>query len=73
MGADRTSEEDFGMSYLQDRILDFLKSNPGKTRAEIAGGVGSNPKTLYHAMDGLRRFGLVRAKRVGHKVLWEVA
>ena len=73
MGIDRTSEEDIGMSYLQDCILDFLKSNPGKTYTEIAGGVGSNPKTLYHAMDGLRRFGLVRAKHVGHKVLWEVA
>lgn len=73
MGADRTSEEDFGMSYLQDRILDFLKSNPGKTYTEIAGGVGSNPTTIYHAMDGLRRFGLVRAKHVGHKMLWEVA
>lgn len=59
MGADRTSEEDIGMSYLQDLILDFLKSNPGKTYTEIAGGVGSNPTTLYHAMDGLRRFGLV--------------
>lgn len=35
--------------------------------------VESNPTTLYHAMDGLRRFGLVRAKHVGHKVLWEVA
>jgi DNA-binding MarR family transcriptional regulator len=73
MGIDRTSEEDFGMSYLQDRILDFLKSNPGKTYTEIADGVGSNPTTLYHAMDGLRRFGLVRAKYVGHKVLWEAA
>ena len=73
MGTDRTSEEDIGMSHLQDRILDFLKSNPGKTYTEIAGGVGANTGTLYHAMDGLRRFGLVRAKHVGHKVLWEVA
>ena len=61
------------MSHQQDQILNFLKSNPGKTYTEIAGGVGSNPKTLYHAMDGLRRFGLVRAKYVGHKVLWEAA
>lgn len=61
------------MSYLQDRILDFLKSNPGKTRMEIADGIGANAKTLHHAIAGLRRFGLVRAKYVGHKVLWEVA
>lgn len=59
------------MSHLQDSILNFLKSNPGKTYTEIADGVGANKTTLYHAVDGLRRFGLVRAKHVGHRVLWE--
>ena len=71
MGTDGTSEEDTGMSHLQDSILDFLKSNPGKTRMEIADGIGANAKTLHHAIAGLRRFGLVRAKYAGHKVLWE--
>lgn len=71
MGTDRESEEDAGMSHLQDSILDFLKSNPGKTYAEIADGMGSNKGTIHHAIDGLRRFGLVRAKYAGHKVLWE--
>ena len=71
MGVDREGEEDTGMSHLQDSILDFLKSNPGKTKMEIADGIGANAKTLHHAIVGLRRFGLVRAKYAGHKVLWE--
>jgi len=60
------------MSHQQDQILNFLKSNPDKTEKEIADGICANVYTLHHAIMGLKRFGLVRAKHVGYKVLWEV-
>jgi DNA-binding IclR family transcriptional regulator len=61
------------MSHLQDQILEFLRASPGdRTKQDIADSLGKNKGTLHHALQGLRRAGMVSARHEGKKVFWDV-
>ena len=71
MGADRTSEEDFGMSHLQDCIMEYLRQHPkGATVETIAEGIGSTKHVLWPSIRGLERWKMVESERNEHGKIW---
>ena len=71
MGIDRTSEEDIGMSHLQDRIMEYLRQHPrGATVETIAEGIGSTKHVLWPSIRGLERWKMVESERVVHAKIW---
>ncbi len=71
MGIDRTSEEDFRMSHLQDCIMEYLRQHPkGATVETIAEGIGSTKHVLWPSIRGLERWKMVESERAEHGKIW---
>ena len=71
MGIDRTSEEDIGMSHLQDCIMEYLRQHPkGATAETIAEGIGSTKHVLWPSIRGLERWKMVESERAEHGKIW---
>ena len=71
LGTDRTSEEDTGMSHLQDSIMEYLRQHPGGATVEtIAEGIGSTKHVLWPSIRGLERWKMVESERAEHGKIW---
>jgi hypothetical protein len=65
VGADRTSEEDFGMS--QEDVLRWLGANPGWHRtAEVKRAVGKESSSVRGSLAALAKHGEIKMRLLGN-------
>jgi len=59
------------LSYLQDRIMEYLRQHPGGATVEtIAEGIGSTKHVLWPSIRGLERWKMVESERAEHGKIW---
>jgi hypothetical protein len=59
------------LSYLQDRIMEYLRQHPeGATVETIAEGIGSTKHVLWPSIRGLERWKMVESERAEHGKIW---
>lgn len=59
------------LSYLQDRIMEYLRQHPeGATVETVAEGIGSTKHVLWPSIRGLERWKMVESERAEHGKIW---